>query len=374
LKKILALLLTLLVVINTNSATFASATPQVLINGKTVKFSNTTGQPFLQNYIFYAPLKVVAEKSGFIYKEDKTKKTCTISDKSTKIEIKQGTKSILINGNEDNGEAIPIVKNSILYYPLYKVFGILSKSADWDASINVMKINDYRYGTIDLSDGGIYEGYLINGLPWGMGTAEWIDGSDRESYSGEWYKGVMHGEGEYTSLVGNVLTGQFMFGSFYKGDIIQGEDGTVLYENEVRDVKVKSKYEFDFKYNAKLGPKYDTFSKNVNAYKGRLTTISGELVFKEKTKTGVRMVIDLSGGANGLIDLFNYDEADQNKISQVGPVFVEVIASKDNAFKEGQLVTVYGTVKGTSKLVFTDGTSSVVPSITLGFIEEKVYN
>jgi len=61
-------------------------------------------------------------------------------------------------------------------------------------------------GTLNYTDGGVYEGEIQNGKPHGKGKIGWPDG---ENYIGDFANGAQHGNGKYTWANGNTYEGGY---------------------------------------------------------------------------------------------------------------------------------------------------------------------
>ena len=64
-------------------------------------------------------------------------------------------------------------------------------------------------GTFTFASGASYNGSWTNGVYDGAGTYTWSDGT---RYEGAWSKGKMHGEGTYTDKAGHQWTGTYYNG------------------------------------------------------------------------------------------------------------------------------------------------------------------
>lgn len=64
------------------------------------------------------------------------------------------------------------------------------------------------YGTKE-SNGEVYTGYMVQGIPHGQGTKKWADGG---TYTGNWDNGNMHGQGTMTWADGSTYTGNWVNG------------------------------------------------------------------------------------------------------------------------------------------------------------------
>lgn len=64
-------------------------------------------------------------------------------------------------------------------------------------------------GTFTFASGASYKGSWTNGVYDGAGTYTWSDGT---RYEGAWSKGKMHGEGTYTDKAGHQWTGTYYNG------------------------------------------------------------------------------------------------------------------------------------------------------------------
>lgn len=74
---------------------------------------------------------------------------------------------------------------------------------------------------------GSYEGMLNDSVPGGYGKAIWtLDSSHTASYAGEWQDGVPSGKGTYTSVNGEILSGDWSYVSAQKITSSSGASGT----------------------------------------------------------------------------------------------------------------------------------------------------
>jgi hypothetical protein len=108
-----------------------------------------------------------------------------------------------------------------------------SSQADESAVNSATHVMQTMHGSATIAGDGQYSGELLDGKPFGMGTATWPH--QGHTYVGEWRNGVMHGQGTATYLNGDRYDGEWANGkrsglgryAHGSGDIYEG-----LWSNE----------------------------------------------------------------------------------------------------------------------------------------------
>ena len=78
------------------------------------------------------------------------------------------------------------------------------------------------FGKLELSY-STYVGEFQNNLYHGEGT--WVDQHQNESYKGQWFRGMRHGNGTLVKPQGIKMTGVFRGNKFFQGLALRNSDG-----------------------------------------------------------------------------------------------------------------------------------------------------
>ncbi|KAG6738227.1 hypothetical protein POTOM_057836 [Populus tomentosa] len=98
-----------------------------------------------------------------------------------------------------------------------------------------IKAKNSKYASLlVLSNGGIYNGGLVDGVPHGKGKYLWCDGC---MYEGEWKRGKANGGGKFFWPSGATYKGQFKLGRINGYGTFIGVDGEVYSGNWMSDKK-----------------------------------------------------------------------------------------------------------------------------------------
>jgi hypothetical protein len=198
----------------------ASATPKVIVDGRTLTFDV---QPGIEQGTTLVPLRGVFESIGAFVSWDGATETITAIKGATEIQLKVGSTTAYRNGTPVT-PSVPakVVRGSTLA-PLRFVSEALGADVGWDGTTQTISIVSgtsapgvttdrpvvhpvQTSGTLRWTDGTTYTGGLKDGRPHGQGTMTWPDGGQ---LTGNWENGLVHGHGVETHPNGFRYEGQW---------------------------------------------------------------------------------------------------------------------------------------------------------------------
>jgi iron complex transport system substrate-binding protein len=132
------LILCVFVLTSFSTGTFAQATIQVDINGKTVALG--TNQPYLSGSAVMLPLKAISEALGANVSYDSVNKNITLLRGDNVYMIKQGSSKVYINGRTFKLGAVSVVKNGATYISQDFVSAVFGFQSSFDSTTSKLSI------------------------------------------------------------------------------------------------------------------------------------------------------------------------------------------------------------------------------------------
>lgn len=105
----------------------------ILIDGKAVAFTESTGSPFAdENSRTQVPLRVTMESYGALVDWDQSTQTAIVSNNGIVVKVPMGTKYILVNDVKKEIDTKSVVVNSRIYLPIRFVLEAFGANVGWD--------------------------------------------------------------------------------------------------------------------------------------------------------------------------------------------------------------------------------------------------
>ena len=145
-KKIAALILTavLCCAFTTPFGSAASTGLNVVIDGKSVQFSEDMGVPFVDsNSRTQVPLRVTMEAMGAKVDWDAEVKTAVVSKGSVTVRVPIGAEFVWVNGEKKTNDTAALIKDSRTYLPIRIVAEALGADVAWDGNTKTVKITTH---------------------------------------------------------------------------------------------------------------------------------------------------------------------------------------------------------------------------------------
>lgn len=152
----------------------AATNPSVVIDGKSVQFSESMGAPFVDsNNRTQVPLRAAMEAMGAKVDWDGDVRTAVVSKGSVTVRVPIGAEFVWINGEKKTNDTAALIKDSRTYLPIRIVAEALGADVGWDGNTKTVKITTH----------GNPVAWVLTGESWTdtwSGNA-WVPG---EEYSG----------------------------------------------------------------------------------------------------------------------------------------------------------------------------------------------
>lgn len=130
------------------TARAADKSVNIIINGKAVAFTDSSGYPYIdKNGRTMVPLRVTMEAAGAAVGWDQTKKTAIVITEHDRIEVPIGTDYLYNNNSKVQNDTISVVKDGRTYLPIRAVLESAGFTVEWDGATRT--VNAY---TFDLND------------------------------------------------------------------------------------------------------------------------------------------------------------------------------------------------------------------------------
>ena len=149
----------------------------ILIDGKAVAFTESTGSPFAdENSRTQVPLRVTMENYGALVDWDQSTQTAIVSNNGIVVKVPMGTQYIFVNDVKKEIDTKSVVVNERIYLPIRFVLEAFGASVNWDQTeFNVVITSNnqnYENDTVDSKIaskfnnelGFLYENYEIDSL------------------------------------------------------------------------------------------------------------------------------------------------------------------------------------------------------------------
>ena len=114
----------------------------VKVNGQTLSFSASDGQPFIEDGRTLVPLRKAAESYGAEVNWDAQTKTARISKDGVTVEVPIGSKYVYLNGVAIENDVAAKIVDSRTYLPIRIVLESLGATVNWDSRNSMVLIED----------------------------------------------------------------------------------------------------------------------------------------------------------------------------------------------------------------------------------------
>ena len=116
----------------------------VIINGKSVNFTDSTGSPFLdENGRTMVPLRVTMEAAGAVVGYDAHNKTAIVVTEHCRIEVPIGTDYLYCNNTKKQNDTTSTTFNGRTYLPIRAVLEAAGFTMEWDGKTRT--VNAYTF-------------------------------------------------------------------------------------------------------------------------------------------------------------------------------------------------------------------------------------
>lgn len=141
-KKYLAGLLVVILILITPTTALALNNYTVLIEDEAVNFNEATGYPFVdENNRTQVPFRATMEAFGATVNWDSDTRTAIAEKDGIRIEVPIGEKVIIKNGEKVENDTAAVIVQSKTYLPIRKVLEAFGYHVSWDGSTNTITVN-----------------------------------------------------------------------------------------------------------------------------------------------------------------------------------------------------------------------------------------
>ncbi len=142
-----------------NQVAFAGNQPvHILINGKSVPFTTSTGFPYVdENLRTMVPLRVTMEAAGCSVGYDVNKEVAIVISAHDRVEVPIGTDYIYNNNQKLQNDTFAVVNNGRTYLPIRIVLESMGYTVEWDNKTKTVNAHNFTlpdkpvpYGTSSL--------------------------------------------------------------------------------------------------------------------------------------------------------------------------------------------------------------------------------
>jgi len=124
----------------------ASNEIKILLNGKTVPFTNDSGYPYVdENNRTMVPLRVTMESAGFAVGYDSNAHTAIVITEHNRIEIPIGTNKVYSNNQLTENDTNAVVKNGRTYLPIRAVLEKAGYTVEWAGDTRTVNAYNFSY-------------------------------------------------------------------------------------------------------------------------------------------------------------------------------------------------------------------------------------
>lgn len=122
----------------------AATNPSVVIDGKSVQFSESMGAPFVDsNNRTQVPLRAAMEAMGAKVDWDGEVRTAVVSKGSVTVRVPIGAEFVWVNGEKKTNDTAALIKDSRTYLPIRIVAEALGADVGWDGNTKTVKITTH---------------------------------------------------------------------------------------------------------------------------------------------------------------------------------------------------------------------------------------
>jgi hypothetical protein len=138
------MIMILLFAVCDNALASSDTLVNVVINGKAVVFTESTGRPFVdENGRTLVPLRVTMEAAGTVVGYDAEKRTAIVITERGRIEVPIGTDYLYYNNNKKQNDTVSTTLNGRTYLPIRAVLESAGYIVEWDG--NTRTVNAYNF-------------------------------------------------------------------------------------------------------------------------------------------------------------------------------------------------------------------------------------
>lgn len=126
-------------------------TVNVLLNGKEVAFTDSSGYPYLdENNRTMVPLRVTMESAGFVVGYDEDSRTAIVITEHNRIEVPIGTNKVYTNNKLIENDTIAVVQDGRTYLPIRAVLENAGYTVEWAGDTNTVNAYTFNYDANEL--------------------------------------------------------------------------------------------------------------------------------------------------------------------------------------------------------------------------------
>ena len=146
--KFCTFLLSFILLLQSHIAFAGNHSVDILINGKSVPFTASTGFPYVdENLRTMVPLRVTMEAAGCSVGYDVNKKVAIVVSEYDRVEIPIGTDYIYNNNQKFQNDTFAVVNNGRTYLPIRIVLESMGYTVEWDNKTKT--VNAYNFTVSD---------------------------------------------------------------------------------------------------------------------------------------------------------------------------------------------------------------------------------
>lgn len=145
-KKVTCIIMLLLCSFIIPKSVYAFNSVNVVLNGKAVKFTESTGYPFIdESNRTMVPLRITMESAGTAVGFDTNKSTAIIITEHGRIEVPIGSKIIYYNNKKIENDTTSVIHNGRVYLPIRAVLEAAGFTMEWDKKTNAVTGYTFEY-------------------------------------------------------------------------------------------------------------------------------------------------------------------------------------------------------------------------------------
>lgn len=127
----------IMMVVTCQTAFAAESAVNIIINGKTVAFTEDSGYPYVdENSRTMVPLRVTMESAGCAVGFDGSASTAIVVSEHDRVEVPIGTDYLYNNNIVIQNDTLSVVSNGRTYLPIRAVLESLGYTVEWDSTTN----------------------------------------------------------------------------------------------------------------------------------------------------------------------------------------------------------------------------------------------
>lgn len=144
--KFYAFLLSSILLLPNQVAFAGNKSVDILINGKAVPFTASTGFPYVdENLRTMVPLRVTMEAAGCSVGYDVNKEVAIVISTHDRVEVPIGTDYIYNNNQKFQNDTFAVVNNGITYLPIRIVLESMGYTVEWDNKTKTVNAHNFTF-------------------------------------------------------------------------------------------------------------------------------------------------------------------------------------------------------------------------------------